>query len=59
VPESTKAGFCGFLSDTDPEPESIIGEKQEPVSSEISDLRNIWFHAMCACTEWYSACLIR
>jgi len=21
------------------------------VSSEISDLRNFWFHAMCACTE--------
>jgi len=24
------------------------------VSSEISDLRNFWLHAMCACTEWYS-----
>jgi len=23
----------------------------DPVSSEISDLRNFWLHAMCACTE--------
>jgi len=22
-----------------------------PVSSEISDLRNFWLHAMCACAE--------
>jgi len=26
-------------------------EAESPVSSEISDLRNFWFHAMCACTE--------
>jgi len=31
----------------------------EPVSSEISDLRNFWLHAMCACTEWYSTYQIR
>jgi len=24
------------------------------VSSEISDLRNRWLHAICACAEWYS-----
>jgi len=23
----------------------------DPVSSDISDLRNFWLHAMCACTE--------
>jgi len=35
VPESTPAGFCVFLSD--------------PVSSEISDLRNFWLHTLYTC----------
>jgi len=30
-----------------------------PVSSELSDLRNFWLHAMCACTEKYSTYQIR
>ena len=30
-----------------------------PVSSEISDLRNFWFHTMYACTEQYSTYQIR
>jgi len=29
------------------------------VSSEISDLRNFWLHAMCGCTGWYSTYQIR
>jgi len=37
LPESTPAGFCVFLSDPDPGPESKICEKPDPVSSEISD----------------------
>jgi len=32
VPESTLAGFCVFLSDTDPNPESKICEKTDPES---------------------------
>jgi len=31
----------------------------EPVSSEISDLRNFWLHTMYACTEQYSTYQIR
>jgi len=30
-----------------------------PVSSEISDLRNFWLHTICACTESYSTYQIR
>ena len=36
VLESTPAGFCVFLADS----ESKFCEKPDPVSSEISDLRN-------------------
>ena len=32
VPESTPAGFCVFLSDPDPGPESKIWEKTDPES---------------------------
>jgi len=31
----------------------------DPASSEISDLRNRWLHAICACAEWYSRSCIR
>jgi len=27
---------------------------QLAVSSEMSDLRNFWLHAMCKCSEYYS-----
>ena len=30
LPESTPAGFCVFLSDPDPDPESIIFGKPDP-----------------------------
>jgi len=30
VPESTPVGFCVFLSDPDPDPESKIWEKADP-----------------------------
>jgi len=30
-----------------------------PVSSEISDLRNFWLYALYACTKYYSKYLIR
>jgi len=32
VPESTPEGFCIFLSDPDPDPESKIWEKPKPES---------------------------
>jgi len=32
LPESTPAGFCVFLSDPDPDPESNICEKPDPES---------------------------
>jgi len=30
---------------------TICHSQESPVSSEISDLRNFWLHAMCACTQ--------
>jgi len=32
LPESTPAGFCAYLSDPDPDPESKICEKPDPES---------------------------
>jgi len=34
-PESTPAGFCVFLPDTDPEPESKIWEKLDPAPESL------------------------
>jgi len=45
--ENSCSGFYVFLS----VPGLKICEKLEPVSSEISDLRNFWLHTMYTCTE--------
>ena len=34
-------------------------EAESPVSSDISDLRNFWLHALCTCTEQHSTYQIR
>jgi len=30
---------------------AVVPNRGFPVSSEISDLRNFWLHAFCACTQ--------
>jgi len=35
-------------------PTHIFLTSERSVSSKISDVRNRWLHAVCACAEWYS-----